>query len=69
MKERKEEQKKTDQKVAQLEEEHRKNNILIFELEERRDEGYLNTLVVMKFLKQIIQLELLDGNINYVARL
>jgi hypothetical protein len=33
--ERKEEQKKTDQKVAQLEEEHRKNNILIFELEER----------------------------------
>jgi hypothetical protein len=39
-------------KVSQLEEGHRKNNIVIFGLEERKDEGYFDTLgAMMKFMR------------------
>jgi hypothetical protein len=53
-----------------LEEEHRKGNILILGLEEGTDERYLDKQgIVTKFLKYTMKLGLLDGNINYMARL
>jgi hypothetical protein len=53
----------------QLEEGHRKNNILIFLMEERKDEGYFDTLgAMMKVLRESIKLKILNGSTDYVAR-
>jgi hypothetical protein len=59
-----------DSKVSQLEEGHKKNNILIFGLEERKDEGYFDTLgAVMKVLRESAKLEIWNGSIDYATRL
>jgi hypothetical protein len=59
-----------DGRARQLKEGHRKNNILIFGLEERKYEGYLNSQgVVMNFLMEKMKLEILNGSIDYVRRL
>jgi hypothetical protein len=51
-------------KVRHLEE-HRNYNILIFGLEERRDEGYFNTPeVVMEFSRETVKLEAMNGSID-----
>jgi hypothetical protein len=56
-----------DGKLKRLEEGHRKNNILIFGLEERTDFDRLD--VVMEFLRETMGHEVLNGSIDYVARL
>jgi hypothetical protein len=59
-----------DGKLSQLEEGHRKDDILIFGSEERKDEGYFDTSGdVMKILREFMKLDVLNGSINYVARL
>jgi hypothetical protein len=58
-----------NEKIKYLENGHRKNNILIFGLEERRGESYCDTLeVTKKFLREFMKLEILSGSIDYVAR-
>jgi hypothetical protein len=53
-----------------LEDGQRKNNILIFGLEERRGKIYFDTLeVAKKLLRGTIKLESLNRSIDYVARL
>jgi hypothetical protein len=57
-------------KVSQLEEGHRKNNILIFGLQERKEEGYFDTLGdVMKFLRESMRLRVSNTSTDYAARL
>lgn len=56
-------------KVSQLEKMHGKNNVLIFGLEEWKEEGYFNTLYMMKFLKDLLKLKVLIGSNDYVSRL
>jgi hypothetical protein len=64
-----ERQEMVNEKVKWLENEHRKNSILIFGLEERRGESYFDTLgVAKKFLRETINLEILNGSIDYMAR-
>jgi hypothetical protein len=64
-----ERQEMVKEKVKWLENGHRKNNILIFGLEERRGESYFDTLeVAKKFLRETMKLEILNGSIDYVAR-
>jgi chromosome segregation ATPase len=58
-----------NEKIKWLENGHRKNNILIFGLEERRGERYSDTLeVAKKFLRETMKLEVLNESIDYVAR-
>jgi hypothetical protein len=58
-----------NEKIKWLENGYRKNNILIFRLEERRGERYFDTLeVAKKFLRETMTLEILNESIDYVAR-
>jgi hypothetical protein len=53
-----------------LDEERRKNNIIIFGLQERGDESYLETLdMVVKFLGDKMGVEISRENIDYLTRL
>jgi hypothetical protein len=61
---------RTEEKLRHSDEERKKNNIIIFGLQERGDESYLETLdTVVKFLGEKMKIELSRENINYVTRL
>jgi uncharacterized tellurite resistance protein B-like protein len=60
----------TEEKLRHLDEERRKNNIIIFGLQERGDESYLETLeMVVKFLGDKMGVEISKENIDYLTRL
>jgi hypothetical protein len=64
-----ERQEMVNEKVKWLENEHRKNNILIFGLKELRGQSYFDTFeVTNKFLRETTKLGTLNGSIVYVAR-
>jgi hypothetical protein len=47
-----------------------KNNIIIFVLQEKREENYFETLdVVVKWLSESVTVETMIKNIDYVSRL
>jgi hypothetical protein len=61
---------RTEEKLRHLDEERRKNNIIIFGLQERGDESYLETMdMVVKFLCDKMRVEISRENIAYVTRL
>jgi hypothetical protein len=62
-----ERQEMVNEKVKWLENGYRKNNILIFGLEERTGESYFDTLeVAKKFLRETMKL---NRSTDYVARI
>jgi hypothetical protein len=57
-----------DDKVSQLEEGHKKNDILISGLEGRKEEEYFDTLgAMMKVLRESVKLEVMNGRIDCVV--
>jgi hypothetical protein len=57
-------------KLVRVEELQRKNNILIFGLEEEENESYFDTTeVVANFLKDIMILEMTEGSIDCTSTL
>jgi hypothetical protein len=63
-------QQRVDEKIRHLEDEKRKNNIIIFGLQEKGDESYLETLeLTVKFLRDTMGAEVSKENIDYVTRI
>jgi hypothetical protein len=63
-------QQRTDEKFRHLEYERRKNNIIIFGVQEEADESYLAAIeVTMKFLSDTLRVDISKENIAYVTRL
>jgi hypothetical protein len=62
-------QQQLNRKVRFVQEEQRKINILIFGLQEEKNEGYLETLRIVKFLRDVMKVEITNWNTDYVTRL
>jgi hypothetical protein len=59
-----------ENKLRQVNQEKRKNNIIIFALQEQRKESYFETLdTVVKWVRETMKIEVNNENIDYVTRL